>query len=49
MSGANMHLVTVHVNLGEHDPEPEQHLSEVSLHKATFISCCYRTCSDANI
>lgn len=23
-----MHLVTVHVNLGEHDPEPEQHLSE---------------------
>ncbi|KAE8540185.1 hypothetical protein D1P53_004123 [Cryptococcus gattii VGV] len=28
MSGANMHLVTVHVNLGEHDPEPEQHLDK---------------------
>lgn len=40
MSGANMHLVTVHVNLGEHDPEPEQHLDKVSLQIATFIRCC---------
>lgn len=28
MSGANMHLVTVNVNLSEKDEEPEQHLDE---------------------
>lgn len=30
MSGANMHLVTVNVKLGENDPEPEQKLDPVS-------------------
>jgi len=29
MSGANMHLVTVNVTLGENDEEPQQHLDEV--------------------
>ena len=29
MTGANFNLVTVRVELGEDDPEPEQHLDEV--------------------
>jgi hypothetical protein len=29
MTGANMHLVTVNVKLGENDPEPEQKLDPV--------------------
>lgn len=37
MSGANMHLVIIHVKLGEHDPDPEQHLDDVSLHLATSV------------
>lgn len=37
MSGANMHLVIIDVKLGEHDPDPEQHLDQVSLHLATSI------------
>ncbi|OXG85189.1 ADP-ribose pyrophosphatase [Cryptococcus neoformans Gb118] len=28
MSGANMHLVIIDVKLGEHDPDPEQHLDQ---------------------
>lgn len=31
MTGANMHLVTVDVQLKEGDKDPEQHLDEVSL------------------
>jgi ADP-ribose pyrophosphatase len=30
MTGANFNLVTVKVKLGENDPDPEQHLEEVS-------------------
>jgi hypothetical protein len=30
MTGANFNLVTVKVKLGENDPDPEQHLDEVS-------------------
>lgn len=35
MTGANMHLVTVNVKLGENDPEPEQKLDPV---RRAFVS-----------
>lgn len=37
MTGANMKLVTVKVELGEEDEDPQQHLDEVSRAKGTEV------------
>lgn len=36
MTGANMQLVTINVHLEADDPEPEQHLDEVSPESLSF-------------
>jgi hypothetical protein len=37
MTGANMKLVTINVELGENDEDPEQHLDQVSGAKGTEV------------